>query len=336
MTRSALPALALLAALTAPGLADPPAPDTSRAPDLLGAHPALPVDPRGPAELEQYRLPAAEFPIHLGPVERHRRYVGRSAVFPSPVDERWGEVHGVLYLPVGERAGLPAAVVVHHLGGSFEAEAYLAQHLAQNGVASFAISLPNYGRRREPGTSQGFLREEDPVGSFMGFRQAALDVIRAADFLRALPETDAEQVGAVGVSLGAVVVGLARGVDTRLGRTLLVIGGGDVKRLLEESPEVQGMLEGAPIDVPDLEAALRPVDPLTFAARVRPDDVLMINARRDEVIPEGCTLSLWRAYGRPPIRWLNCGHYGVVLHIFGLMNAALDHMRGRPVDLGRP
>lgn len=333
-------ALTLLLVLAGAAHAQPaPAPAEPRAqppPTLWAVQPALPVvtaeDAAFRAALAQYRVPETRFPVHLGPEAVSRRFVAREARFPSPVQERWPEVHGTYYAPKRLPAGrkLPAAVVVHHLGGSFEAEQYLAQHLAQNGVVAFAISLPNYGARREPNTKQGFLQEKDPIGSFAGFRQAALDVIRAADFLRALPEVDPDRVGAVGVSLGAIVTALAKGVDPRLGRTVLVIGGGDIGRLLTESPEAQELLKraGGVVRPEELVAALRPVDPLTFASRVSPDDVLMLNARRDEIIPEACTNALWEAMGRPRIKWFDCGHYGVVLHLLTVMNESLDHLRG--------
>lgn len=339
MRRTALPLVALLA-LTGVARAQPaPTPPATPGPpepaSLWGLHPALPVgtvEPALGAALATYRVPATRFPIHLGPARRSREFVAREARFPSPVRERWGEVTGVYYAPARLAPGqrVPAAVVVHHLGGSIEPERYLAQHLAQNGVAAFAIALPNYGERQEPGTRQGFLQEKDPVGSFTGFRQAALDVIRAGDFLRALPEVDPERVGAVGVSLGAIVTALARGVDERLGRTVLVIGGADFERLLRDSPEAKGLLDraGGLVRPQDLAAVLRPVDPVTFAARVPTDDVLMLNARRDEIIPESCTLALWEALGRPRLRWFNCGHYGIVLHLPAVMNETLDHLRG--------
>lgn len=347
MTRRSL--LSALLLTTCAGVAHaqpaPRAPEAPPAePTCYGVHPALPVGPVDASlagALASYRLPGTRFPIHLdAPTRRTRTFVARPARFPSPIAERWGEVHGTYYAPArlqpGER--VPAAVVVHHLGGSFEAEQYLAQHLAQNGVAAFAIFLPNYGPRREEGTRQGFLQEKDPVGSFSGFRQAALDVIRASDFLRAMPEVDPERVGAVGVSLGAIVTALARGVDSRLGRTVLVIGGADFGRLLTDSPEAKELLERARgIVRPDeLAQILRPVDPITFASRIPTDDVLMLNARRDEIIPEGCTLSLWEALGRPRIRWFNCGHYGIALHLMSVMNESLDHIRGGAPAESRP
>ena len=327
MPRTALALLALTLGLTA----DVRAEDVT----LYGQHPALPVEAggvRGDA-LASYAIPAQRFAIRLGTPTGGRTFTKREASFPSPLQERWPEIHGIYYAPRGLQPGqqVPAAVVVHHLGGSFEAERVLAQHLAQNGVAAFAISLPNYGERREDGTKQGFLRPDDPVNSFLGFRQAALDVIRATDFLRAMPEVDPKRVGAVGVSLGAIVTALARGVDSRMGKTVLVIGGGDIETLLRESSEVpEGALERAlaeqemPIEV--MREAMRPIDPLTFAARVDRDDVLMINARRDESIPERSTLKLWEALDRPRIVWFNCGHYGIVLHMLSVMNLSLDHL----------
>ncbi|MCO5168532.1 MAG: dienelactone hydrolase family protein [Planctomycetes bacterium] len=341
MTRTAALLLTLLAGAGAARAQPAPAPDAAPPPPAgaaatrWGVHPALPVGPVDPAlraALATYRVTETRFPIHLGPARRSREFVAHDARFPSPVPERWGEVHGVYYAPARLTPGqrVPAAVVVHHLGGNVEAERYLAQHLAQNGVAAFAILLPNYGERREPGTRQGFLQEKDPIGSFTGFRQAALDVIRASDFLRAMPEVDPERVGAVGVSLGAIVTALARGVDPRLGKTVLVIGGADFGRLMRDSPEAKGLLDraGGLVRGEDLAEVLRPVDPVTFASRIPTNDVLMLNARRDEIIPEGCTVSLWEALGRPRIRWFNCGHYGIVLHLAAVLNETLDHLRG--------
>ena len=109
------------------------------------------------------------------------------------------------------------------------------------------------------------------------------------------------------------------------------VGGGDLPRLVAESQEAQEMLSRSGAKLPEgevLRAAVRPVDPLTFAGRVRTDDILMLNARRDEIIPEGSTLALWEAYGRPRLRWFDCGHYGVVLHLLTIMNETLDHLRG--------
>lgn len=319
--------LALVAALPLAARADPtpPGPVTLRA-----VHPALPP-PRPGAQPEDalapYRVPAGEFALALGPARTLRRHTVREVEFPSARAERWPLVHATLYLPAARAERVPAAVVVHHLGGSFDAEKVLAQHLAVNGVAALFVSLPNYGARREPGTREGFLSLGPEVG-FATFQQAVLDVIRGGDALRALPEVDPERVGLVGVSLGAFVTAVARGVDPRLGRTALLLGGGDLPGLLAALPDELRQQRPEGLELESLAPLLRPVDPLTFAARIAREDVYMVNARRDEIVPESCTLALWEGLERPRIEWLDCGHYGIVLHLPRLFNAVLDHLRG--------
>lgn len=198
--RALLFALALLLGLApasaAPGEAEA-GPGETRA---RGASPALPVRPElGPqTELARYALPAANFEVVLGPEVRTRRTVERPVRFQSAVAGEWAWIHGTYYAPASSDSPLPAAVVVHHLGGSFEAEKVLAKHLATNGVAA-----------------------------------------------------------------------------------------------------------------------------------VHPADVLMLNARRDELVPTESTLALWGALGKPRLEWFDCGHYGLALHLGKVMNLTLDHLKGR-------
>lgn len=90
------------------------------------------------------------------------------------------------------------------------------------------------------------------------------------------------------------------------------------------------MLEKEGVDPATLDAILAPVDPLTFAARIETGDVLMLNARRDEIVPTESTDALWEALGRPRIKWFDTGHYGTALHILMVMNDILDHFQGQP------
>ncbi|MDC3378937.1 acetylxylan esterase [Planctomycetota bacterium] len=309
-------------------------PRADLAAQLTGHQPALPVlsDLGADADaLAVYQVPEERFTINLGPADVRRMHTQREVVFPSAIKTRWPEVHGTLYAPRHAQPGdrIPAAVVVHHLGGSFEVEAYMAQFLAQHGIMAFFISLPNYGNRQEPGTSQGFISARDPLNAPNGFRQAVLDVIRAGDLLRAMPEVDSERVGVLGVSLGSFVCSVARGVDPRLRRSVLILGGGDLGSVVRTADEVREVLDKSGVDPEELAEALLPYDPITFAGRVPTEDVLMINASQDEVVPPSSTRALWHAFGEPEIHWFATGHYGMALHIPWVMTRALDHLRGR-------
>ena len=54
---------------------------------------------------------------------------------------------------------------------------------------------------------------------------------------------------------------------------------------------------------------LEPVDPVTYGALLKDRDVLMVNAKNDEIIPSAATIALWESIGkRPELVWLDAGH----------------------------
>lgn len=343
-TRFDLLTLCLLAAAPAFGQALPapgPGAPSTKAALTEGSHPALPVSPgfadaRAQKALEAYKLPAQTFPIKLGPAKQDKRYTEREVSFPSAVTTRWPTITGTYFAPkkATRKTPVPGVVVVHHLGGGFQAEEMLARHLANNGLAAYTISLPNYGKRREKGTRQGFLRTE-PLTALKGFQQAVQDVIRAGDFLRSRPEVIHSRVGLVGISLGAFVSSVARGVDPRFRRTVLILGGGNLTSMIEEIPQASKVLKkvtgGGSIDA--LKAMIKPfitpVDPVTFARRVLPQDVLMFNALKDEIVPVSSAKALWRALGKPEIHWYDTDHLGLTAHLLEVIGKTTKHLKGR-------
>jgi cephalosporin-C deacetylase-like acetyl esterase len=334
---------ALLVAFVAPSIARADE-DVARIVSLLGGQPTgVAKEPALEAKddvdatrraLEPFARPASTFPFRLVEKDRHQTYVRHELRFPSSAHttDPSDVVTGVYYAPARSSERAPAAVVVHHLGGSFEAEEMLAQYLAQHGVPAATLALPGYGPRAAPGQPRaGFLGHQDPKDDLAGMRQAVLDVRRLADVLRTRPEIDPARVGVVGVSLGALVAADAAGIDPRFARAVLVIGGGDFMKVLKgdskEAREIMGHLKSIGVSEEELKKGFDLVDPLTFAHRLRSDDVLMLNAEKDEIFPRDSTLDLWRRAGYPRIKWYNTGHYGMAAHLGSVMNETLDHLR---------
>src|SRR5207244_1757543 len=147
---------------------------------------------------------------------KHKLRFPSSAHTNDESDVVVGHYYEPLKLKEGEKA--PGCVVVHHLGGSFEAEESLAAYLAGKGVAAVMRACPNYGDRKAAGKKEGFLSSGNPLDALNGMRQAVLDVRRASDVLRAQSCVDPKRVGVAGISLGAIVAADSAGVDPRFAR----------------------------------------------------------------------------------------------------------------------
>jgi hypothetical protein len=63
-------------------------------------------------------------------------------------------------------------------------------------------------------------------------------------------------------------------------------------------------------------------------------NVLMLNARNDEVIPYACTEQLWEAFGRPPIFWYEAGHYSAMLYLADALDKVTKFFSG--VESAKP
>jgi hypothetical protein len=53
----------------------------------------------------------------------------------------------------------------------------------------------------------------------------------------------------------------------------------------------------------------------------------MIAGRYDRIMLPASVRRLWRAWGRPPIRWMNRGHYSLLVTNRGLMAHAVPFMK---------
>jgi dienelactone hydrolase len=251
---------------------------------------------------------------------RHKIY---AVTYPSPLRtelESNNTVPAEYYVPANLKADeprRPAVICLHILNGNYELERMLCTFLAESGVPAIMFKLPYYGERN-PGEGRKVLAR-DPFLFTACLKQAPLDVRRTVDVLAARPEVDAKRIGIAGISLGAIMAAGACGVEPRLQRAALLLGGGDLLRIVSDAREVRAIREALARLPPDqrrsLDAAIAQSDPLTHAAALRQlgqsKRLLMINASEDEVIPRACTLKLAEAAGiKEQVVWIEgAGHY---------------------------
>ncbi len=239
--------------------------------------------------------------------------------FPSPVeteDKENNTVHAEYFRPhkPGKR---PGVVVLHILGADFALSRYMAARLADRGVAALFVKLPYYGERRPPGAQKRFL-STDVERSMGSMRQGILDVRRAASWLADQPEIDATRLGVTGISLGGIVAALAAANDPMLNQAAFLLAGGDLPEIMWTMPEAaryRKLWLDSGRSKQDFHAVVAPLDPLTYAHRLKGKRVMMMAGNVDEVIPPSSARALWEEAGKPPMTWFDCGHYSAASYL---------------------
>lgn len=245
----------------------------------------------------------------------------------DPVNDRiWVKLY-----PAAPDAPQPAAAVVllHPLGAT-DAKIMnrFARYLAQRGITGALMTLPYHMQRRPPGErGGGRFTDPDVKRMIQAARQSVSDVSTVVTWLSRQPSVDPHRIGVIGVSLGAIVAHLAMGKDERISAGAAILGGGNLADIRRRSLvyRIQKHYSPAPLG-PGAAAELRQVDPLQYADRNQPRRVLMIEAARDLLMPPRDARALWEALGRPPIRWVDTNHFGLVLAPQSAIRTALAYL----------
>lgn len=271
----------------------------------------------------QFENDAVEFRI----TERKafETYESFKLTFPSPVQSETeinNTVHCEYFVPVGSGdrdEKVPAIVMLHILGGDFELSRMCSRTLARSGIACLFLKMPYYGPRRPAGSRERMI-SPDPVKTVARMTQAVKDIRRGADWLCEREEVDADRLGITGISLGGIVASLSGSIDPRFERNCFILAGGDFATLFMESAELDSerrKWKDANVTAEQVGTALREVDPLTYAKRLRGRDVLMFNGKKDKVIPRTCAEQLWKEAGEPKQIWWNSTHYTAAFYLPG-------------------
>ncbi len=294
-----------------------------------------PVAKEDTAVPEQFRLTPASFKFEQTPQPGWAGDVDVSLVtFPSPVVTTHAANNTVQceYFRPAKPGKYPAVIVLHILGGDFPLARVFANNFAQHGVAALFVKMPYYGERRDPNSPIRMV-STNPAETVAGMTQAVKDIRYAVAWLGAQDEVDSKQIGIFGISLGGIMASLTATAEPRLTKICPVLAGGDLNKILSETQERHILAakktwtdEGH--SLAELTELMKTVDPCTYAASVKGRQVLMLNAKNDEIIPRQCTDSLWEAFGRPQICWYDCGHYTAIFHIADALGLRIRFLRG--------
>jgi hypothetical protein len=134
--------------------------------------------------------------------------------------------------------------------------------------------------------------------------------------LREISEVDASQVHYLGVSAGGIFGGVLLALEPSIRRAVLVLPGGDLPRILQESAESSVVAyrvawKARGVDPEALRVQFAKdvrTDPQSLARFVEPDRILLFLGVSDTVVPVATGLSLRTALGNPETYLLGGNH----------------------------
>ena len=228
---------------------------------------------------------------------------------------------------VPAKTRVPLVVLAHGFLGNVDQMLFFAQICAKNGYACVIPEIVAHGARQQNGQN---LFGGDLDFLHDGIVETVGDFRRAIDFAITRPRVDARRIGFVGISLGAILGTMTTALDSRIQVFASVVGGGDWK-LIVPAP-IRAIAErdarenrGGQL-VRKYRNLLEDVDPKNYASRLAPRPFLMLNGRRDNIIPPAAARVLFNAARRPKSqKWYDAGHFLPPLEVANLVQKWLDN-----------
>lgn len=208
------------------------------------------------------------------------------------------------YYDVNGDERTPVIVVLPIFNGNPIVTRYFARYFASHGWAALALA-----RERDP---LEYIAKPDEA-----IRRNLLEYRRVLDWVGEQPELDAEQIGAFGISFGAMDAVMLTALDERIGALVAAMAGGDlaylfmnttyrpVSRTVEDMLTETGMTRDALYEALERRIA---TDPLTLGPYIDAERVLMIMTRNDAIVPFEAQQALHASMGTPEALYLPTGH----------------------------
>jgi dienelactone hydrolase len=221
--------------------------------------------------------------------------------FASVHDQR---VPAILSLPVKAKPPYPAVILLAGSGGHKDSD-YIriaADMFSTMGCATLSIDAQYHGDRSRKGRS-GDIHFIQKVVNRDAWVQTVVDLRRAVDYLQSRTEVDRSRIGFFGFSQGGMIGATFIGIEPRVKCAVLAVAGGG---FVEWGKTLQLYTDA---DLPRFRLFAAMVEPLDFIDGFAGRPLLMLNAKRDELIPRSAAEALFGAAAEPKRQvWFDGGH----------------------------
>lgn len=149
------------------------------------------------------------------------------------------------------------------------------------------IYLPQYGERKS--ATESFITKS-PEEFEKNILQALADVHQSYQLLKSLNEVKKDDIGLMGLSLGAMVTLVSAGIDPIFDRYATNVGGGDLANIITYKKEgdvdsaTAKVLKDIDWSIDQARFFLSRFDAITWSQNVKNKKITMINALNDELI----------------------------------------------------
>jgi dienelactone hydrolase len=285
-------------------------------------HHRLDAHYQGPkGHFEQLKYEAAKPAYNEKVVEKTGRFTRKEIRFAW--SERDTQLLTYYEVPVTNKS--PVIVISTALGGSYWLEKRIARYYAGRGYP--VVIVHRVGGKIDPKKETGASELNRSLEERIRQHQ------RALDWIATQPTLDAEKIGVIGISKGAIDTTLLLSHDSRVKAGVLVLAGGNLPYILAYTREPHlekqraAILENLKLDQQAFREKLAQElewDPVKFADRIDARSVLMILAVCDTIVPFKTGLELRSAMGKPETYFLPTGHLTAFFLKSYIQRKALD------------
>ncbi len=264
-----------------------------------------------PAEVENYfSYPKALIEPTIKETEKNDKYTVKRITFPSAMHtKKENDTVTIDYYDVNGEEKTPLIIISPILGGDNTLTEWFSEYFAERGFSSALVHRPVDKIPDSSNYAQGL---EDIL------KQSIIDTRRVIDLFETFEDIDANKIGSLGISLGAIKNATLAGVDPRLKVNVFAVGGADIPYILEHSTE-GGIVEQLR-QVEDKQKVFRELrekiksDPLHVAQYIDGENTLLFISLFDTIVPVYNQKKLRDLIGKPHVCYLLAGHYSALFY----------------------
>jgi len=231
---------------------------------------------------------------------------------PDPINNRvWG-----LSDQRAHHKSRGALVLVHgYMMSSFTPLRLFAEPLARQGVDIYYIALPYHMKRAPLGTWSGqYGLSSDVQRTIDSLRQGVMDVRSLVHWIQ---RERNQPVILAGLSLGAFTSCMVTAVDARPAGLVSLLGGADLADIVFAGNSfylIRKNLLRNGVGPELLNRCWAGLSPGNFRSRLPLENIIMVAGEHDPIITPRNAEKLWRAWDKPDITWLPCGHASLTFY----------------------